>query len=107
MLARRWAFDAGAVNFPASAIKSEGNVMPRAIITKEALLKIVNKEMERLPACRNLHIQSIISDPKRTHGANWTTYGIQRSGPDNDEVECQEAIAAFMADLQTRYDIAE
>ncbi|MCA8492594.1 hypothetical protein [Burkholderia arboris] len=79
--------------------------MARVLIDAEELLTIINGHMEGLHACRNLHVSRVVADPNRTHGGNWTTSGIRRSGADNDQVECDEAIRAFMADLQARYDI--
>ncbi len=79
--------------------------MARELIDADELLQIINDHMEGLHACRNLHVSGVVADPVRSHGGNWTTSGIRRSGGDHDEVECGAAIRAFMEDLQARYDI--
>lgn len=80
--------------------------MPRQIISKDDLLRLINEKLQSLDECRNLMVNSIAADPARANGANWTTYGLRRSGPDHDEIACREAVRAFMDDLQRRYDIA-
>ncbi|MFS2103616.1 hypothetical protein [Ralstonia sp. Ralssp135] len=79
--------------------------MAREVIEKDKLLSLINDHMASLDACRNLRITSIANDPARTHGANWTTGHLRRSGSDHDQVECGEVLLAFMLDLQARYDI--
>jgi hypothetical protein len=79
--------------------------MARQKIDPAGLLKIINEHMGLLNECRNLKVLQVIADPNRTHGGNWTTAGLRRSGDDNDQVECDDAIAQFMADLQQKYDI--
>jgi hypothetical protein len=37
----------------------------------------------------------------------WTTRGLLKSGRDYDEIECQSAIAGFMAEHLERNDIVE
>jgi hypothetical protein len=77
----------------------------RALIAKEALLAEINQEMASLHDCRNLRVMSIVDDPARSRGANWTTAGFLRSGYDHAEFECQKGMVDFMADLQERFDI--
>lgn len=79
--------------------------MTRQLIDRNDLLKMINDHLESLHDCRNLHISAVVQDQAFTHGANWTTSGLRRSGNDNNEVVCKEAIASFMRDLQASYDI--
>lgn len=79
--------------------------MPRQLIAPDDLLTIINDHIASLDECRNLKVLQVIPDPNRTYGGNWTTSGLRQSGDDNDPVECEEAIAKFMASLQTKYDI--
>jgi hypothetical protein len=77
----------------------------RVLIAKEALLAEINQEMASLHDCRNLRVMSVVDDPARGRGANWTTVGFLRSGYDHAEFECQKAMLDFMTDLQERFDI--
>jgi hypothetical protein len=81
--------------------------MARKVIGRDELLAMINSHMASLQPCRNLRIMGIALDPQRRHGGNWTTTGLQRSGPDHDQVECEAAIAKFMAELQNTYDLIE
>jgi hypothetical protein len=59
---------------------------------RDALPRGINLEMRSLP---------------RTDDGAWTTRGLRKSGRDYDEVECQLAIAGFLAEHQERDGIAE
>jgi ssRNA-specific RNase YbeY (16S rRNA maturation enzyme) len=48
-----------------------------------------------------------VHDPLRSHGGNWTTQGMHRSGYDHAEFECQKAMADFMTEMHERFDIVE
>ncbi len=79
--------------------------MARKIIKASHLRDKINEHLEKFHECRNLRISTVVSDPARTHGANWSTSDLRRSGGDHDQVECSEAIETYMRDLQSKYDI--
>ncbi len=55
---------------------------------------------------RNLDLK-MPSLQERPDVGNWTTRGLRKSGRDYDEVECQRAVAGFLADHQKRDDTVE
>ena len=79
--------------------------MVRVLIAKEALLREINHEMASLHACRNLRVLEVVHDPARTQGGNWKTVGLERSGYDHAECECQKAMVQYIADMQEGFDI--
>lgn len=79
--------------------------MARQKIAEAELLDLINDEMAKLTQCRNLRVTQLIADPDRVHGCNWDIHRLRRSGDDNDQVECSEAIAAFLQTLRATYDI--
>jgi hypothetical protein len=81
--------------------------MERVSIVKQALLAEIRAHMASLPACRNLRVGDVVHDPLRSHGGNWATQGMHRSGSDHAEFECQKAMADFMTEMHERFDIVE
>ena len=45
--------------------------------------------------------------PPHTDVGVWTTRGLRKSGREYDEVECQLAIAGFLAEHKERDDVAD
>jgi hypothetical protein len=52
----------------------------------------------------NLGMRSL---QEQTDVGNWTTRGLRKAGRDYDEVECQRAVAGFLAAHQERDDMVE
>jgi hypothetical protein len=75
------------------------------MIRREDLLAMINAHIASLERCRNIRVTGIAIDRTRRYGGNWTTAGLQRSGPDHDQVDCEAAIAKFMEGLQDSYDV--
>ena len=72
---------------------------------KHTLLREINQDMAFRHAGRNLH--SLVHDPARIQGGNWTMQGFRGSGPVYDVAEGEMSIAEFMANTKERDDIVD
>lgn len=81
--------------------------MKRTVIVKDALVREINAQMESLSVCRNFQACDVTADPGRTCGANWSVQPFRHTGHIRDQAGCQRTMGEFIADLQSRFDIAQ
>lgn len=79
--------------------------MSRQVISREALLHLINEHLAAQPKCKHLHVLSIAHDPTRSMGCNWKIGWWGHHGSEVDRVACDMAIDAFMRELYAKYDV--
>ena len=80
--------------------------MSRETISRHALNAMIDTRLQGMEVCRNLAV-TITHDESRCTGPNWRVSILRRSGDDNDQVACNDAIQPFMRELADRYDVPE
>jgi hypothetical protein len=78
----------------------------KEVLTYADLLEKVQGLLAFYPQeCRNIQINGLQVYREQVDGANWHIGMFQRSGDENDLVECRESIVAELRTLRVAYDV--